>query len=265
MKLSDKAKEALDRVVEQLKKGDLSPIIKIARIQRQGDPIPSERWSLCNRILAYIQTGSLDCRGYRQWQQAGRHVRKGERAAYILAPCLAPVEDEKTGEVVPVLKGFRPIAVFADSQTDGEALPVVDYSPRELPPLADVADRLGIDIAYRPLPPGRLGRCEATGSRIELGTHDPHVYFHELGHAAHARVEGRLRGGQDPRQETVAEFTGLVLMHLYGLGDRTGNSWRYIQSYAADPLLAIVKALSTVEKVLALLLDEEPDPCPVEA
>jgi hypothetical protein len=254
MRLSDKAQEALDKVVEQFQKGDLSPVVKIARIQRQGDPIPSERWSLCNRVLAYVQTGSLDCRGYRQWQHAGRHVRKGERAAFILAPCMVPVEDEKTGEAVPVLKGFRPIAVFADSQTEGEDLPEIDYSPRELPPLADVAERLGIDVTYIPLPPGRLGRCKVNGSRIDLGSHDPQIFFHELAHAAHARVEGRLKGGQDPRQETVAEFTAAVLMHLYGLGDRSGNCWRYIQEYAVDPLLAIVKALSTVEKVLALLL-----------
>jgi len=257
MKLSDKAQAALDKVVEQFQKGDLSPIVKIARIQRQGDPIPSERWSLCNRILAYVQTGSLDCRGYRQWQKAGRHVRKGERAAYILAPCLIPVEDVKTGEVVPVLKGFRPIAVFADDQTEGEDLPAMDYSPRELPPLADVAQRLGIDVTYQPLPSDRLGRCKVNGSRIDLGSHDPQIFFHELAHAAHARVEGRLRGGQDPRQETVAEFTAAVLMHLYGLDDRTGNCWRYIQDYAQDPLLAIVKALSTAEKVLALLLADD--------
>jgi hypothetical protein len=54
MKLSDKAHAALDRVVEQFQSGDLSPVIKIACLQRQGDPLPSEKWSLCNRILAYI-------------------------------------------------------------------------------------------------------------------------------------------------------------------------------------------------------------------
>ena len=255
MKLSDKAQAALDKVVEQFQSGDLSPIVKIACLQRQGDPLPSEKWSLCNRILAYIQTGSLDCRGYKQWQQAGRHVRKGERAAFILAPCLAPVEDEQTGQTVPVLKGFRAVAVFAHDQTEGEVLPEIDYTPTELPPLAEVAERLGIDVAYVPLPPGKLGQCEVTGSRIRLGTHDPLVFFHELAHAVHARIEGQLKGGQHAGQETIAEFTATVLMHLYGLGDRTGNCWQYIQGYAMDPLQAIVKALSTVEKVLAFLLD----------
>ena len=63
-----------------------------------------------------------------------------------------------------------------------------------------------------------------------------------LAHAAHAKLEGKLQGGQDAGQETVAEFTAAVLMHLYGLGDRTGNCWKYIQYYASDPLQAIVKA-----------------------
>ena len=66
MKLSDKAQEALDLVVEQFKSGDLSPIVELARIQRLGEPIPSEQWTLSNRVLALIQTGSMDCRGYRQ-------------------------------------------------------------------------------------------------------------------------------------------------------------------------------------------------------
>jgi hypothetical protein len=258
MKLSTKAQEALDKVVEQFKSGDLSPVIEVARIQGQGDTIPADRWSLCNRILAYIQTGSLDCRGYKQWQQAGRHVKKGECAAYILAPCMVPIEDDQTGEKVPVLKGFRPVAVFGYDQTDGEALPQVDYTPAELPPLADVSQRLGIQVTYVPLPSDRLGDCDVDGSHIHLGTHDAKTFFHELAHAAHARIDGQLRGGQDPKQETVAEFTATVLMHLYGLGNRTGNCWQYVQGYASDPLQAIVKALGTVEKVLGLLLGTTP-------
>ncbi|MBN1660248.1 MAG: hypothetical protein JXA93_17755 [Anaerolineae bacterium] len=256
MKLSVKAQAALDQVVEQFKSGDLSPVVKIARIQRQGDGIPSDKWSLGNKVLIYIQTGTLDCRGFRQWQEAGRKVSKGARAAFILAPIMVPIKDADTGEARPVLKGFRSVAVFADHQTEGDPLPEVDYTPVELPPLADVARSLGVELTYQPLPSDRLGACDVTGRRIKLGSHDPGVFFHELAHAAHARIEGKLRGGQDPRQETVAEFTAAVLMHLYGLGDRAGNCWQYVKQYAADPLQAILTALGTVEKVLDLLLDE---------
>jgi hypothetical protein len=169
---------------------------------------------------------------------------------------MVPIEDEQTGETVQVLRGFRAVAVFAHDQTEGEELPEVDYTPAELPPLAEVAENLGIDVTYAPLPPGKLGQCEVTGSNIQLGSHDPLVFFHEMAHAVHARIEGRLQGGQHSGQETIAEFTATVLMHIYGLGDRTGNCWRYIQGYAEDPIKAIIKALSTVEQVLAFLLEE---------
>jgi len=97
------------------------------------------------------------------------------------------------------------------------------------------------------------GWCDEKGKRIALGTHDPHVFFHELAHATHARLNGQLKGGPHEDQEVVAEFTACVLTHLYGLGDRTGNAWQYIKSYARDPLVAIAKALDTVGKVLELL------------
>ncbi len=259
MKLSDNAQAALDKVVAQFKAGDISPIVEIARIQPQGGGMPSEKWSLSNRVLAYMQSGTLDCRGFRQWESVGRHVKMGTRAAFILAPILVPMELED-GRQVQVLRGFRSVAVFAVHDTEGQNVPKVDYEPRELPPLADVAKRLGVRVDYIPLPVGKLGSCATDGSHIRLGTHDVETFFHELAHAAHARLEGKLKGGQDTRQETIAEFVGAVLMQLYGLGDRSGNAWNYIKLYSDDPIQAIVRALSTVEKVLALLLDENVAP-----
>jgi hypothetical protein len=263
MKLSDKAKEALDKVVEQFKSGDLSPVVKLVRIRLPQDA-PAARWTFSNRVLAYAQTGSVDCRGYRQWQEAGRQVQKGSRAAFILGPVLVKrqtddgVEEER-------LVGFRALAVFPIHDTEAESGEALDYTPRQLPPLMDVARRLGVDVAYAPTRPGALGNCTPDGSAITLGSVEPVVFFHELAHAAHQRVMGRnLKGGQDPHQETTAELTAAVLMHLYGLGDRTGNCWGYVQQYNEDPLRAIMKATDEVGKVLALLLDEGPDPCPVQ-
>lgn len=251
MKLSAKAQRALDKVVDQFKTGDLSPVVEIARLHR-SEPVPFDLWSFSNRIMAYIQTGSTDLRGYRQWQKAGRHVTKGAHAAFILAPRIKKQENDD-GEEEPRLIGFLAVPVFPYHATDGEPLPETDFTPRKFPPLADVAQALGISTTWRPLPPDRLGDCNLAGTRINIGAHDPAPFFHELAHAIHARLDGGLKKNRETQNETVADFTACVLMQLYDLGDRTGNTWDYISHYHKDPLVAIQKALAKVEQVLQFL------------
>jgi len=164
---------------------------------------------------------------------------------------------------VRVVRGFKSVPVFALHDTVGKPLPQVDYTPATLPPLTDVAARLGVEVTWKPLPPDRLGDCDLAGQRIQVATYDAEAYFHELAHAAHARLNGQLKGGQHADQETIAEFTACVLMQLYGLGDRSGNAWRYISCYARDPIQAIASALTTVEKVLAVLVGQLPRGLPL--
>src|SRR5690606_15517582 len=126
--------------------------------------------------------------------------------------------DEETGEEVrrSILVGFRSIPVFAVEDTEGEPLPEVDYRPKDLPPLMEVAERLGVTVDYAPKPEGGAwGWFDPTTQRIVLYTHDVKTFFHELAHAAHAKIEP-LVPGQDPRQEIIAETVALVLCRLYG-------------------------------------------------
>ncbi len=276
MKLSEKAQASLQQVITQFQAGDLSPIVTVARIRRHPDDVrPFDTWSFSNRVLAFIQTGSCDCRGYRQWQAAGRQVKKGERAAHILAPRFRKVASEDEDEARQILTGFLSVAVFADHQTEGEPLPVFDYAPAELPPLAEVAAALGIPVTYVPLAPDRLGQYAPHQDAIALGTHDPETFFHELAHAIHYRINPQVQPGRDKAgKETVAEFTATVLMHLYGLGNVQNafgvlpgknheavfvrNCWTYIAHFAPDPLVAITKALAEVAQVLAFLDMQRP-------
>lgn len=256
-KLSTKAKASLDKVIQKFQTGDLSSIVYVAR-NRLATDAPASRWSFSNRVIAFVQTGELDCRGFRQWQKQGRRVRKGERAAYILRPWTVKKTGDADGEVEEqfICVGFCPVSVFPASATEGET-PLPEYTPVELPPLSQVAKRLGISVNYIPAIPGRLGDVDVKGRKVRLGSKDPSVFFHELAHAVHARIEGKLQGGQHEEQETVAEFTATVLMELYGIRDHTGNAWQYIKIYEKDPLRAITKALATVEQVLAVLTAEE--------
>jgi hypothetical protein len=90
--------------------------------------------------------------------------------------------------------------VFPDHATAGKDLDGVSIAPRQLPPLADVASRLGIEVSYQQLPADLWGDCSVDGSKIPLGASDPAVFFHELAHAAHAHIDGRLKGGQHAHQ-----------------------------------------------------------------
>ena len=257
MKLSDKAQASINKVIEQFKSGDLSPISTVARIK--VDPsAPVYKWSLSNKVLAFVQAGELDCRGFRQWQEVGRSVRKGSKAVYIFRPHTIKVKEEDSGEDLQksVCVGFSAIPVFAASSTEGDDLSS-NYQPQELPPLYHLANRFGIAVSFVPVIPDKLGDAKIDGTSVRIGTHDESVFFHELGHDIHAKIDGDLKGGQQTDQETVAEFTSAVLMDFYGIRDNSGNAWQYISQYSKEPLLAITKALGTVEKVLAVLLESE--------
>lgn len=255
MKLTDKAQASLNKVIDAFASGDLSPITSVIKIRRAAnDTMPAHNWSLANQIMAYIQSGGeLDCRGFRQWESAGRKVNKGSRAVFILAPNTLKIEDKDSGEEMRVVTGFHSLPVFPLSMTDGEPLPTFDYAPAQLPPLMDVAARLNVTVDYGQTEAG-IGGWYAPGSKhIRLGVHNATTFFHELAHAAHDALEG-VKGGQHAEQETIAEFTAAVLGELYGYPS-TGNAWNYISHYAAEPLTAIYKAMATIEKVLALILD----------
>lgn len=239
----------MSKVVEKFRTGDLSPAVDLARIRLDEDA-PAREWTWNNRVMAYAQTGDADVRGYNQWQDAGRHVKKGEKAAYILAPRMATVEDED-GEESQECWGFFGIAVFGFSQTEpneGDE-DTLTYEPQEPPELLALAERFDVTVEFSPKV-GALGSTRGDGSEIVLGSEEPGVFFHELGHAVHAQLNGKLKGGQHTEQEAVAELVSCVLMELYGYGDRTGNAWDYISGYSEQPLQAIMRAMGDVEQVL---------------
>lgn len=255
MRLSDKAQVSINKVIEKFQTGDLSPISKVARI-RLDQSAPAWNWSLSNKVLAFVQTEEFDCRAFGQWKNVGRNIKRGSTAAYILRPYTVKtiVEDNGEKQEKIICVGFSTIPVFPASDTEGEGI-LQNYQPVELPPLYKVAKKFHILVKYLPIAPDRLGDTQPDGSKIRLGTQDQSVFFHELAHAIHARIEGGLISGQQTDQETVAEFTSVVLMDFYGIRDNSGNAWRYISHYSKDPLLAITKAMGTIERVLTILLE----------
>jgi hypothetical protein len=252
-------KQVLDSILEQFRTGNIQHAVTYSMFPLAD--IPSAKWSILNRILMFL-AGTQDARGIRQWNKASRYVKKGSKAFYILVPHIKKIEDEETAEEKEVLVGFLARAVFQYEDTDGEPL---DYEKLELPdlPLIERAEEWGISLKAIPGNYSFKGSYSPKRKEIALATEHECVFFHELAHCAHEKVNGGLKRGQDPIQEIVAELSAQALCRIVGkTGDKyLGNSYRYIEGYAErigiTPFSACLKVMSETEKVLNLILKGE--------
>ena len=259
--MKEKVKQVLNRLLEQFKTGDVPQAVAYSLFPATRD-IPSEKWSFLNRSLMFI-SGTGDARGFRQWQEVSRHVKKGAKAIYILVPRHYKKQGED-GEEELVLGGFKAAPVFRVEDTTGDPL---DYELLELPdlPLIEKAKEWGLGVKaigghykYR-------GYYSASRKEINLATDAECVFFHELAHAAHEKVKGSLKPGQDPVQEIAAELSAQALCWMVGKqGNNTmGNSYQYIEHYAKkmalSPYKACLKVLSETEEILTLIIKGDDD------
>ena len=251
---SKKAKECLQRIVDLFKTGNIPKALAVATIPPQTD-IPSAKWSIGNRVLQFLADTS-DARGLRQWQKAGRNVKKGAKAFCILGPNSKVIKDtDDNGKEIEktIVMGFHAIPVFRAENTDGEPLP---YEPATPPPLADVAEEFGLSVSYQTFASKYYGYYQSGSKRIVLATHSVHVFFHEFAHAAHERIEGKLTGGQVPGQEIIAELTAVTLSQMYCPEANLGFSYEYVKTYAKKSKKSIERACLAVINTVGKVLDE---------
>lgn len=186
-------------------------------------------------------------------------MEKGAKSFRILVPWIVKTENEENNEVESSLRGFMCKPVFRVEDTDGNAL---NYGKLELPdfPLIENAEEWGISVKAIPGNYRYYGYYTSGRKEIALATPEESVFFHELAHAAHEKVKGVLKGGQDSFQEIVAELSAQALCRMVGKQSRdtTGNSYKYIERYAEkinlSPQSACLKVMSETEKVLNLIL-----------
>ncbi len=148
---TDNAQQIIKSLISRFESGDIAPVIEIATLKlSKAASIPATRSrSICNQVLAIMQTGEIDCRGFRQWEDVKRHVMKGAHAAYILGPI--QIKDKTDGKEEIKLVGFKCIPVFPASMTDGEPIPEAEsLQPASLPPLFEVAQAWNLKVDYMP-------------------------------------------------------------------------------------------------------------------
>lgn len=251
---SKNAQTCLKQIVDMFREGNAPKALAVVTITPQTD-IPSAKWSLSNRVLQFLADTS-DSRGFRQWQEAGRKIKKGCKAFYILGPKTRMITDtDENGEETEkaVVTGFFAIPVFRAEDTDGAPLP---YEPASPPPLADVAEAFGLSVSYQTYASQYYGYYQSSSKKIVLATHSAQVFLHELSHAAHHRIEGQLQGGQVPSQEIIAELTAATLAQLYCPDVNLGFSYEYVKRYAEKSKKSIERACLAVINTVGRVLDE---------
>lgn len=266
MKYIGKAESVAAGILKAFKTGNLPQALAPMFIQRK-DKVPCRAWSWANQLVVAIH-GHSDARGFRQWEEVGRHVRKGEKALYILAPLIRKVEDtDASGRTVerPIVYGFKSVPVFGLRQTDGDAISTGDGETDSYLaslPLLDVAKAWGLNVeAFTGQDGGALGYFQPGAKTIAVGVRNLSTWAHELIHAADFRLGTLTRFGQHWRAETVAELGGAVLLEALGFAQDSdrGGCFSYIDAYAKaaeiDAVTACMRVLKRTCDSVALVLD----------
>jgi hypothetical protein len=260
IKFYGKSEDVCQMMIDTFRAGNLPEALKPIFVNR-SDNIPSTAWSWSNRFMMAI-AGTADARGFRQWQNAGRKVKKGARAFHILGPCIAKRKDAETGEEKTFLYGFKSIPVFAIESTEvfdpekWEQAGGIDTNEEkrlESIPLFNVAKAWGLNVtSYNGKGGGALGYY-SHGGTIALGVENLATWCHELTHAADDK-NGTItkKPGQQPDNEIVAEVGGAVLLSLMGYHHEAdlGGAWDYVKHYAGgDTQKTIRKIMQLIDRI----------------
>jgi hypothetical protein len=247
MPSSDRIKEAMETLLKIFKEDNLE---KVARAVFKGGDIPADKWSFLNRILMYLND-TEDARGFRQWQAVGRHVKKGSKAFYILAPMLKKVIDKETTEEKQVLAGFKAIPVFRFEDTEGEPIIKEEFKLNVPCEFNGIVKELGLKVQPVRFCGASYGSYSLLKKEIRLASPDIEVFLHELSHAVDDRLTG-LRPGQRKDQEVTAEFSAAVIAHLIGYKIPLGNVREYIEHYSFRELM---NCLARIEKIVSYVIE----------
>ena len=241
-------KDVMSDLIKSFKDGDLPDAV--AKTYMQFPDVPCAKYSIVNRILILL-AGTSDARGYRQWESVGRHVIKGRKAFHIFVPKIVKQENEN-GKEERRCVGFAMVPMFRYEDTEGQDIP--EHKPAVVPPLIGVAEKAGITVTWGSSCGGEYGYFRPDTNHINLSSDDPKTFFHELVHAYDGKTT-KLKGGQDPVQECVAEFGACVLAKVFGIPvDKW--SYDYIKAYNDDVPNMCQNVLTRVDKIVRAILDD---------
>lgn len=232
--------------------------------------------------------------GFRQWEQLGRHVEKGQRGYAILAPVsgrfasftpkdsgswrrLGRSEKPRAGEAVKsAMIGVRPAYVFDLSQTAGAEAPlppVPSLLEGEAPSglmegltrQVEAAGFAFLSVPHEGMIHGANGVTDFEAKQITVRTNmDPAAQVKTLAHElAHVRMHGPER--EEARQhrgigEVEAESVALMVSAAHGM-DTSAYTIPYVSGWAMSvdgkaPVQVVQATAERVRKTALSILDQ---------
>lgn len=273
-----------DRIIEQLENGVI-PWQKPWTSVRSGafNRISKKPYSLLNQMLLKFDG---EYATFKQWQDLGGHVRKGEKSEMVCFWKVQPIEEEqedgtKVVKQIPLLRYYN---VFHISQVDGvEPLPqeAIDNNIEPIEKaeniLHDYWTRENIKVEHKA---GNRAYYSPTLDMICLPLFEQFVdsseyystAFHESIHSTMKenrcnRDEDRKGknvafGSQDySREELCAEIGSATILNIIGIETKNSftNSAAYIQNWLSvlrNDVKFVVSASSKAEKAVKYILGE---------
>lgn len=267
MASTEKAQEILDQLAE-----GVAALVSGEDWKRALDVVGRfHHYSFGNCLLIGMQRpDATRVAGFQTWKGMGRSVRKGEHGIRILAPMVGKktVEDsEGNEEQRAFVRGFRTVAVFDLSQTDGEDLKLEVMHPDDVS--GEVDGRLleavvaQIEAAgfrfFRSTVPmdGAKGVTIWESRQVIVGDELPlamatKTAIHELAHVLlHEKAEDRGCRGV---VEVEAESTAYVVATALGF-DTSDYSFSYVAGWAEGKTDAVQAVGARVCKTAAAIVD----------
>lgn len=203
-------------------------------------------YSVNNQFLLAHQ-GCSQVASFKKWQDIGRQVKKGAKAAWIFAPNMYRKEDEEESTVC----GFRCIPVFDISQTEGkevERYSMTMDSPLQLRKVKELAVKLGYTVETLPLEIAKGGYI--SGRNIVLNGNLSEIentgtLIHELCHGQLGHTEANDAHSRD-QKEQEAELTTYIVCEAVGV---TRRSQLYLKSWGlSEDIMGEFKKINKVAK-----------------
>jgi antirestriction protein ArdC len=215
---------------------------------------PFHHYSFYNSLIIAFSGGS-QVAGFHTWVKMNRHVRKGEKAIYILAPKMYySTKKTESGEdkKEQFLSGFIAVPVFDIAQTEGQAIEKgmttgikTDFS------IDKMAEYFKLSVRYTPLEIASGGYIQDNNITLNNNLSEMEnkgTFIHELSHYLMGHTTASDSKTRDIKEQEAETLTFLIC-RKYGVERK---SEFYLKAWACDD--DILKSLKDINRAYGTFL-----------